>query len=93
VELVGAIDIDKSLVEKDIGEVAGVGRKLGVKISDQAEATPLRFLNVAPKPAPLCIANYTPITVRGQELALSGRLPTCPRKAMLHNKKGCDQLD
>ena len=37
-ELVGAIDIDKSLVGKDIGEVSGVGRKLGVKISDQAEA-------------------------------------------------------
>jgi len=38
VELVGAIDIDKNLVGKDIGEVSGVGRKIGVKISDQAEA-------------------------------------------------------
>jgi len=38
IELVGAVDIAPDLQGKDIGEIAGVGRKLNVKISDQAEA-------------------------------------------------------
>jgi len=38
IKIVAAIDIDRSLVGKDIGEYAGAGRKLGVKISDQPEA-------------------------------------------------------
>jgi len=37
IEMVGAIDIDKSLSGRDLGEVAGVKKKLGVKISDQAD--------------------------------------------------------
>jgi len=38
IELVGAIDIDKNLVGRDLGEVAGLSKKLGVVISDQADA-------------------------------------------------------
>ena len=38
IELVGAIDIDKKLVGRDLGEVAGLSKKLGVVISDQADA-------------------------------------------------------
>jgi hypothetical protein len=34
VEIVGAVDVDKKKVGKDLGEVLGVGKKLGVKISD-----------------------------------------------------------
>ena len=38
IEVVGAIDIDQSLVGRDLGEVAGVDGKLGVSISDDADA-------------------------------------------------------
>lgn len=38
IELVGAIDIDKNLVGRDLGEVAGLDKKLGVSISDDADA-------------------------------------------------------
>ena len=37
IEFVGAIDIDKNLVGRDLGEVAGL-RKLGILISDQVDA-------------------------------------------------------
>jgi 4-hydroxy-tetrahydrodipicolinate reductase len=35
-KIVGAIDIDPAKVGRDLGEVAGVGRKLKVKVSDDA---------------------------------------------------------
>lgn len=38
IEIVGAVDIDKSLVGRDLGEVAGLDKKLGVNISDEADA-------------------------------------------------------
>jgi hypothetical protein len=38
IEVIGAIDIDKSLVGRDLGEVAGISNKLGVNISDDADA-------------------------------------------------------
>ena len=38
IELVGAIDIDKSLVGRDLGEVAGTDSELGVEISADADA-------------------------------------------------------
>ncbi len=38
IELVGAIDIDKSLVGRDLGEVAGIDSELGVRISADADA-------------------------------------------------------
>ncbi len=38
IELVGAVDIDKSLVGRDLGEVAGIKNKLGVSISADADA-------------------------------------------------------
>ncbi|HUU62341.1 MAG TPA: dihydrodipicolinate reductase [Dehalococcoidia bacterium] len=37
-EIVGAIDIDKSLVGRDLGEIAGLNKKLGVSISDEVDA-------------------------------------------------------
>ena len=37
-EVVGAIDIDTSLAGRDLGEVAGIGGKLGVSISAEADA-------------------------------------------------------
>ncbi len=38
IELVGAVDIDKSLAGRDLGEIAGIENKLGVSISRDAEA-------------------------------------------------------
>jgi len=38
IEVVGAVDIDKSLVGRDLGEVAGINNKLGVNISADADA-------------------------------------------------------
>ena len=38
IEVVGAIDIDKNLVGRDLGEVAGTGNKIGVSILDDADA-------------------------------------------------------
>ena len=38
IELVGAIDIDKSLAGRDLGEVAGTNNKIGVSISADADA-------------------------------------------------------
>jgi len=39
IELVGAIDVDNSLIGNDLGEVAGINDRLGIKISPDAEAT------------------------------------------------------
>ena len=38
IEVVGAVDIDKSLVGRDLDEVAGIKNKLGVSISADADA-------------------------------------------------------
>ena len=38
IEIVGAIDIDKNLVGRDLGEVIRLEKKLGVSISDNADA-------------------------------------------------------
>lgn len=38
IEFVGAIDIDKNLIERDLGEVAGINRTFGVTISGDADA-------------------------------------------------------
>jgi hypothetical protein len=38
VDIVGAVDVAKDKVDKDLGEVLGIERKLGVKVSDDADA-------------------------------------------------------
>jgi hypothetical protein len=37
-KIVGAVDVDPAKVGRDLGEVAGVGRALKVKVSDDAAA-------------------------------------------------------
>jgi 4-hydroxy-tetrahydrodipicolinate reductase len=39
VEIVGAIDIAKDKAGKDLGDVIGLGKKVGIKISNDADAT------------------------------------------------------
>ena len=38
-KIVGAVDIDPAKVGRDLGEIAGVGRTLRVKVSDDARKT------------------------------------------------------
>ena len=38
IELVGAIDIDKNKVGRDLGQVIGIGRQLGIVVSDDVDA-------------------------------------------------------
>lgn len=38
IEIVGAVDIDQGIAGHDLAEVAGLGKKLGVSISDEADA-------------------------------------------------------
>jgi len=38
IEIVGAVDIDPSIAGRDLAEVVGLGKKLGVSISDNADA-------------------------------------------------------
>ncbi len=38
IEMVGAIDVAKEKIGKDLGDVAGTGRKLGIIVSDDADA-------------------------------------------------------
>ena len=38
IEIVGAIDIDPAKIGKDVGEVIGLGRELGIKVRGDAEA-------------------------------------------------------
>ena len=38
-KIVGAVDIDPAKVGKDLGEVAGAGRPLKIKVSDDAKKT------------------------------------------------------
>jgi 4-hydroxy-tetrahydrodipicolinate reductase len=37
-KLVGGVDIDPNLIGKDLGEVIGIGKNLGIKVSDDIEA-------------------------------------------------------
>ena len=38
IELVGALDVDPAKVGRDLGEVAGLGRAVGIRISDDTDA-------------------------------------------------------
>ncbi len=38
IEIVGAIDVDKEKVGRDVGDVAGIGKRFGVTVSDNPDA-------------------------------------------------------
>ena len=37
-DIVGALDLDKNKIGKDLGEVAGIGKKLGIIVTDDADS-------------------------------------------------------
>jgi 4-hydroxy-tetrahydrodipicolinate reductase len=49
--LVGAIDIDEAKVGRDVGEVAGLQRDLGIKVSDRPSGA-FHFLLLANRQEP-----------------------------------------
>ena len=56
-EVVGAIDVDDNIVDKDIGEIAGLKRTTGVKVRRDADTV---LDNCAPDIAILTLQSYLP---------------------------------
>ncbi len=69
---VGAIDIDPSKVGRDLGDVAGVGKRVGVKVSSDA-AKALR--SAKPDVVILCTNSSIKQVLPQIEAILDGRLP------------------
>lgn len=95
--IVGAVDIDPAKVGKDLGEVAGVGRKLKVKVSDDA-----RKAIKASKPdvAVLCTSSSLKAVTPQIEAILKLKVPIVstteelayPTKANMRYAKAIHQL-
>lgn len=71
-KIVGAVDLDPAKVGKDLGDVAGVGRKLGVKISDDVVKT---IKAVRPDIAILCTRSSLRKVVSEFETVLKLKVP------------------
>ncbi|MEP7310787.1 MAG: dihydrodipicolinate reductase [Acidobacteriota bacterium] len=69
---VGAIDIDPSKIGRDLGDVAGVGKRLGVKVSGDAAKT---LKSAKPHVVILCTSSSIKKVLPQVEAILGARLP------------------
>ena len=70
--IVGAVDIDPAKTGKDVGEVCGIGRKLGVKVTDDITRT---IKAVKPDVAVLCTSSSLKKVVPEFEAVLKLKVP------------------
>jgi 4-hydroxy-tetrahydrodipicolinate reductase len=70
--IVGAVDIDPAKAGKDVGEVCGLGRKLGVKVTDDIART---IKAVKPDVAVLCTSSSLKKVVPEFEAVLKLKVP------------------
>jgi hypothetical protein len=78
-KIVGAIDVDPNKAGKDLGEVAGLGRKLGVKVSGDAQAVLRKGADVVMH------------TTSSYLASVAGQLMEC-LQAGLHVVSTCEEL-
>jgi hypothetical protein len=71
-KIVGAVDIDPAKVGRDLGDVAGVGRPLKVKVSDDARKT---IKSTKPDVVVLCTSSSLKSVLPQMETILSLRVP------------------
>jgi 4-hydroxy-tetrahydrodipicolinate reductase len=92
---VGGIDIDPALVGKDLGEIAGLDRKLGVKVMDDPAAA---IKKAKPDVIVLCTLSSVKAIVPQIESVLKFRLPIVSTTEELSypfwsNKKAAKKID
>lgn len=92
---VGGIDIDPALVGKDLGEIAGLDRKLGVKVMDDPAAA---IKKAKPDVIVLCTLSSVKAIVPQIETVLKFRLPIVSTTEELSypfwsNKKAAKKID
>src|SRR5688572_27610438 len=71
-KIVGAVDIDPAKIGRDLGEVAGVGRQLKVKVSDDAKKT---IKSAKPDVAVLCTSSSMKSVLPQIEAILKLKVP------------------
>jgi 2,4-diaminopentanoate dehydrogenase len=71
-KIVGAIDIDPAKAGRDVGDVVGVGRKLGIKVSDNAKKA---LRSTKPDVVVLCTSSSIKEILPQVELILDAKKP------------------
>src|SRR5688572_15008746 len=71
-KIVGAVDIDPAKVGRDLGDVAGVGRPLRIKISDDVKKT---IKSTKPDVAVLCTSSSMKSVLPQLEAILNLKVP------------------
>jgi 4-hydroxy-tetrahydrodipicolinate reductase len=71
-KIVGGIDIDPAKVGRDLGDVAGLGGRIGIKVSDDAAKT---LKKVKPDVAVLCTSSSIKALIPQIETILKAKVP------------------